>query len=172
VSTCGSGGPGQLVKLKSAPWFVSPETGDRLPAIVSISATGMASFGVRSSKRRWCSLVCVVVGCVGGGLSPALRARLLDSRLIPFVPFIACCYRPFCEQLLLTFLLQLKDGVSEAATGIPGIGVDFGGVGGGLWGLDGGLFQVWCAIDPWPDFGTPSPPPPPTRPSCLVVASC
>ena len=47
-----------------------------------------------------------------------------------------------CTQLLLTFLLQLKDGVSESATGIPGIGVDFGAVGGGTWGVDTGLFQV------------------------------
>jgi len=47
--------------------------------------------------------------------------------------------------LLVTFLLQLKDGVSEAATGIPGIGVDFGGVGGGLGGVDMGLFQIFDA---------------------------
>ena len=46
----------------------------------------------------------------------------------------------------VTMLLQLKGGVSEAVTGIPSIGVDFGGVGGGIWGLDAGLFQVLYCV--------------------------
>ena len=42
-----------------------------------------------------------------------------------------------------TFLFQVQDAVSEAVTGIPTVGVDFGGIGGGVWGVDAGLFQVF-----------------------------
>ncbi len=38
--------------------------------------------------------------------------------------------------------LQVRLGVSESVVGIPGVGLDYGGVGGGVLGVDIGLFQV------------------------------
>ena len=33
-------------------------------------------------------------------------------------------------------------GITEGTIGEAGVGLDYGGVGGGLWGFDAGMFQV------------------------------
>jgi hypothetical protein len=122
------------VPVVNAWWTsTSPTAYDRIPAIVAASATGVSAFTVSCGVLQLLNLL--------NPLPSACNCLCLSW------------LGRFWLQLLLTFLLQLKDGVSEAATGIPGIGVDFGGVGGGLWGVDMGLFQVrmeqlgcacWC----------------------------
>lgn len=53
---------------------------------------------------------------------------------------------------------QVYLGITEGTIGEAGVGLDYGGVGGGLWGFDVGLFQVgWygvvgCAISGKPNL--------------------
>jgi hypothetical protein len=44
--------------------------------------------------------------------------------------------------VFLNWALQISKGVSDVTTGVAGLGPDFGGVGGGMYGLDAGLWQV------------------------------
>jgi hypothetical protein len=49
-----------------------------------------------------------------------------------------------CVAVVVTMVVQAKDGVVEGGVGVvvPGVGLEYGGVGGGALGLDLGLFQV------------------------------
>jgi hypothetical protein len=44
--------------------------------------------------------------------------------------------------VVLTMISQAHVGVTEWSCAVEGVGVDYGGVGGGVWGFDAGLLQV------------------------------
>lgn len=51
--------------------------------------------------------------------------------------------------VVVNMALQVRLGVTESVVGIPGVGLDYGGVGGGVLGIDVGLLQVRAWFHGW-----------------------
>ena len=96
-------------------------------------------------------ITCCTSGSTIGALASAaasssvLTPRLLTPSSGDRIPAIVSAVSTVVALVgvAFTFLFQLQDAVSEAVTSIPTVGVDFGGIGGGVWGVDAGLFQVF-----------------------------